>query len=313
MKTNAVKRRIKMTKNEFEHQSMVWLGLIFVTIFCYIPMFGIVLAFKDESARQIDVMKIIFEADFVGLENFRLFLADSESKNVIFNTLGLNSLMLLINFPAPIIFAVLISELKNSKFKRTVQTISYLPHFLSWVVFGGMVLTLINTDTGVINQVLFALGLIDEPLEIAGSPDTFWGLIIVTSLIKGVGWGSIIYLAAISGVPCDLYEAAEIDGANRFQRIVNVTLPGIAPSVVTFLLLSTSGILNSSVEHILVFQNPDNISRSQVIDTMVLQYGIQKGNYQYATAIGVFKSVISCFLLIASNFLSKKLTGRGLY
>ncbi|MGN1062257.1 MAG: ABC transporter permease subunit, partial [Candidatus Scatosoma sp.] len=160
---------------------------------------------------------------------------------------------------------------------------------------------------------LFALGLIEEPIEIAGSPDAFWGLIIVTSLIKGVGWGSIIYLAAISGVSRDLYEAAEIDGANRFQRIINVTVPGIAPSIVTFLLLSTSGILNNSVEHILVFQNPDNISKSQVIDTMVLQYGIQKGNYQYATAIGVFKSVISCFLLIGSNFLSKKLTGRGIY
>lgn len=305
------KKKVFLSKNEIERQTMVWIGIIFVSIFCYVPMFGIILAFKDDSS--IDVMKIIFEAEWVGFDNFNLFLKDSEFRNVMLNTIGLNSLMLLINFPSPIIFAVLISELKIPAFKRTVQTISYLPHFLSWVVFGGMVLTLINTDTGVINDVLLNANIIDKPLEIAGNPNAFWGLIIITSLIKGVGWGSIIYLAAISGVSHDLYEAAEIDGANRFQRILNVTIPGIAPSIVTFLLLSTSGILNNSVEHILVFQNADNISKSQVIDTMVLAYGLEHGMYAYATAIGLFKSIIACLLLLGSNFLSKKLTGRGLY
>ncbi len=306
-----MKKKIVLSKNEIERQTMVWLGLIFITIFCYVPMFGIILAFKDDNS--IDIMKIIFQSEWVGFDNFNLFLKDSEFRNVMLNTIGLNSLMLLINFPAPIIFAVLISELKIPLFKRTVQTISYLPHFLSWVVFGGMVLTLINTDTGVINDVLLNAKIIDKPIEIAGNPNAFWGLIIITSLIKGVGWGSIIYLAAISGVSKDLYEAAEIDGANRFQRILNVTIPGIAPSIVTFLLLSTSGILNNSVEHILVFQNADNISKSQVIDTMVIAYGLEHGMYAYATAIGLFKSVIACLLLLGSNFLSKKLTGRGLY
>lgn len=307
-----MKTIFKWKKSQLEQQSMVWLGVLFVTVFCYLPMFGLILAFKDGD-NELNVMNVILKGGFVGWDNFAAFLADGEFKDVMLNTIGLNGLMLLINFPAPIIFAVLISELKIPAFKRTVQTISYLPHFLSWVVFGGIVLTLINTDTGVINDVLLGLGIIRKPLDIAGNPRYFWPLIIITSLIKGIGWGSIIYLAAISGVSRELYEAAEIDGANRFKRILHVTLPGIAPSIVTFFLLSASGILNNSVEHILVFQNATNISRSQVIDTMVLAYGIEHNMFSYATAIGLFKSVIACGLLLAGNFACKKLTGKGVY
>lgn len=305
-------RVFQWKKSRIEQQSMVWLGVLFVTVFCYMPMFGLILAFKDGD-NELNVINVIWKGAFVGWDNFAAFLADGEFKDVMFNTIGLNGLMLLINFPAPIVFAVLISELKIPAFKRTVQTISYLPHFLSWVVFGGIVLSMINTDTGVINELLLAMGVIEKPLEMAGNPHFFWPLIIVTSLVKGIGWGSIIYLAAISGVSRELYEAAEIDGANRLKRIMHVTLPGIAPSVVTFFLLSASGILNNSVEHILVFQNAANISRSQVIDTMVLLYGIEHNMFSYATAIGLFKSIIACGLLLFGNFACKKLTGKGVY
>jgi len=304
------KKKKVFNKTQFEQQTMVWLGVVFVAIFCYLPMVGLVLAFKDGDNR-LNVMNVILHGEFTGFDNFRSFLADGEFKDVMLNTIGLNSLMLLINFPAPIIFAVLISEIKLTKFKRVVQTISYLPHFLSWVVFGGIVLTLINTDAGVLNDILVKIGILEKPIDFAGNPAWFWPLIIITSLIKGIGWGSIIYLAAISGVSRELYEAAEIDGANRFQRILHVTLPGIAPSIVTFFLLSASGILNNSVEHILVFQSTSNIARSQVIDTMVLTYGIEHNMFSYATAIGLFKSIISCALLVIGNFVCRKLTGKG--
>ncbi len=306
------RRRRKMRKNDWELQTMVWLGVLFVAVFCYAPLFGIILAFKDGN-NVLNIMNAILYGDWVGWENFRSFLADGEFIDVMLNTLGLNGLMMLINFPAPVLFALLLNELKPVRFKRTAQTISYLPHFLSWVVFGGIISALVNTDTGVLNALLVQSGLVSAPVDIIGDLKYFWGLIIVTSLIKGIGWGSIIYLAAISGVSKDLYEAAEIDGANRLQRVLHVTLPGIAPSVVTFFLLSVSGILNSTVEHILVFQTQTNLSRSQVIDTMVLQYGLNHGMYSYATAIGLFKSVIACGLLVMSNLLCKKLTGKGVY
>ena len=302
----------KLRKNDWELLTMVWLGVLFVAVFCYAPLFGIVLAFKDGN-NVLNIMNAILYGDWVGWDNFRSFLADGEFIDVMLNTLGLNSLMMLINFPAPVLFALLLNEIRPVRFKRTAQTISYLPHFLSWVVFGGIISALVNTDTGVLNALLVRSGLSSAPVDIIGDPKYFWGLIIVTSLIKGIGWGSIIYLAAISGVSKDLYEAAEIDGASRVGRILHVTLPGIAPSVVTFFLLSVSGILNSTVEHILVFQTQTNLSRSQVIDTMVLQYGLNHGMYSYATAIGLFKSVIACGLLVASNFLCKKLTGKGVY
>ena len=285
-------------------------AVVLTLIFSYFPMVGVLLAFEDYSMFTGFFSPL---TDYAGFGHFVKIFSTPSIYRVIWNTFYLNALTLLINFPAPIIFALLLNEIRPVRFKRTAQTISYLPHFLSWVVFGGIISALVNTDTGVLNALLVRSGLSAAPVDIIGDPKYFWGLIIVTSLIKGIGWGSIIYLAAISGVSKDLYEAAEIDGASRVGRILHVTLPGIAPSVVTFFLLSVSGILNSTVEHILVFQTQTNLSRSQVIDTMVLQYGLNHGMYSYATAIGLFKSVIACGLLVASNFLCKKLTGKGVY
>ena len=276
-------------------------------------MYGIILAFKDGDG-YLNIMKAITQSDWVGFYNFREFILDKDFQNVMLNTIGLNLLQLLINFPAPIIFAVLLSEIKSKRYKKTIQTITYFPHFLSWIIFGGIIILLLDVDTGVVNNILVNLKLIKEPINF-GEAEYFWGLIIITSLIKGLGWGAIIYIAAIAGIDPQLFEAAKIDGANRFQKIRHVTIPSIAPTITLFFILSLSGILNNGFDHIWVFQNQINLARSEVLDTYIYKMGIASlfPRYSYTTAVGVFKSIVSLVLLVLGDKISKKLTGRGVF
>lgn len=290
---------------------MASLGFVFLLVFNYAPMFGITLAFK-KGDYVIDIKDAIFNSDSAGLENFAKFLTDPEFKDVVINTLGMNVLSLIITFPAPIIFALLINEVKNKAFKRVTQTVSYFPFFLSWIVFGGIILNMLDSQTGIVNDILVSLKLVEEPINF-GKSEYFWGLIIVTGLIKGVGWGSIIYLAAIAGIDKSMYEAADIDGANRWSKMLFITFPSILPTITVYLILAVSGILNSGFDQIWIFRNQMNLDRSEVIDTYVYQYGILKKRHSYATAIGLVKSLVAFVLLIFSNTLSKKLTGRGIY
>ena len=284
---------------------MASLGFVFLLVFNYAPMFGIALAFK-KGDYVIDIKDAIFNSDSAGLENFAKFLTDPEFKDVVINTLGMNVLSLIITFPAPIIFALLINEVKNKAFKRVTQTVSYFP------LFGGIILNMLDSQTGIVNDILVSLKLVEEPINF-GKSEFFWGLIIVTGLIKGVGWGSIIYLAAIAGIDKSMYEAADIDGANRWSKMLFITLPSILPTITVYLILAVSGILNSGFDQIWIFRNQMNLDRSEVIDTYVYQYGILKKRHSYATAIGLVKSLVAFVLLIFSNTLSKKLTGRGIY
>jgi len=242
------------------------------------------------------------------------FLYDPDFIDVMWNTIGLNLLQLAINFPAPIIFAILLSEIKSPKFEKAIQTITYFPHFLSWVIFGGIILLLLNSDTGAINQALLAVGVIEVPINF-GEPQYFWGLIVITSLIKGLGWGAIIYIAAIAGIEPQLFESAKMDGANRFQRIWHITIPSIAPTITLFFILSISSILNNGFDHIWVFQNQINLSASEVLDTYIYKVGIASlfPRYSYTTAVGVFKSVVGLGLLLMGQKVSKQLTGRGIF
>ena len=290
---------------------MASLGFVFLLIFNYAPMFGIALAFK-KGDYVIDIKDAIFNSENAGLENFAKFLTDPEFKNVVINTLGMNVLSLIITFPAPIIFALLINEVKNKSFKRITQTVSYFPFFLSWIVFGGIILSMLDSQTGIVNDVLISLHLVEEPINF-GKSEYFWGLIIITGLIKGVGWGSIIYLAAIAGIDKIMYEAADIDGANRWNKMFFITLPSMLPTITVYLILAVSGILNSGFDQIWIFRNQMNLDRSEVIDTYVYQYGILKKRHSYATAIGLVKSLVAFVLLILSNTLSKKFTGKGIY
>lgn len=291
---------------------MAMLGVVFLIIFNYLPMFGVVIAFKDMDG-VINITKALATKPFVGFQNFIAFFKDHQFIDIMTNTIGLNLFQLVLSFPAPIIFALLLNEVHHLRVKKAVQTVTYFPYFVSWVVFGGVILSLLTTDNGVINVLLQKLGLISDPIAFTANPDYFWWIVTLSGIIKGIGWGAVIYLAAISGIDVALYEAATIDGANRFQQILYVTLPGILGTIVILLLLSISNLLNSSFDQIYVLQNPLNISRSEVIDTYVYKVGISQMRYSFTTAVGVFKSAIAFLLLWGSNSLTKRYLGRGIY
>lgn len=289
------------------------IGMVVVFVFQYAPMFGIILAFKDADYTA-NILRGLVISDWIGFDNFEAFLNDVDFWDVISNTLGLNLIMLLINFPAPIIFALLINEIKHGKYKKFVQSTTTFPHFISWAIFGGIIIALTDQTTGIVNQGLAKLGVIDNPGSIYLMGEKYiWLVIILSSLLKSVGWGSIIYLAAITKIPPDLYEAAEIDGANRLQKAIHITLPSIAATITVFLLLNISRILNNSFEQFNSFQNVVNIGKSEVLTTYVYRMGFTYRRWSYATAIGIFEAIVSLLLLIISNYLSKKTTGRGIF
>lgn len=291
---------------------MALLGVVFLFIFNYLPMFGIAMAFKDMD-YALDITRSLKTSDFVGLDNFKTFLQDKDFLRIMVNTLGLNTLQLIISFPIPIIFAILLNEIHNEKFQKTVQTISYIPYFISWVVFGGILIGMLSPDGGVINEILLRTGIVDEPISFMSNPKYFWAIVIISSIVKGLGWGAIIYISAIAGIDKALYEAAEIDGVNRFQKALYITLPCIKGTIVVMLLLQISNLLASNFDQIYVLQTPLNMARSEVLDTYIYEMGISQRRYSYTTAVGVFKSVISMILLTSGNYISKKFFDRGLY
>ena len=306
------KLRRRWTSSDWTLVGMASLSVVFLAIFAYAPLYGLVLAFKDGDG-YLNISQAISSAPWCGFDNFAAFFSDPDFGNIMFNTLGLNILQLLINFPCPIIFAVLTAELISDRFKKTVQTVTFFPHFISWAVFGGIFLSLLDYDTGIVNNALYNMGLISEKKDVLGDPNAFWWIIIGTSLLKGMGWGSVIYVAAIAAIPQEMYEAAKIDGANRWHKIIYITIPSIAPTITLFFILSVSGLLNNGIEHIWVFQNLNNIERSEVLDTYIYKYGIPEWRYSYATAIGLVKSVVSLLLLVGGNSLCKKISGKGIY
>lgn len=314
MEKDAFEKKKKVwTKNRIQIFIMAMMGAVFLFIFAYVPMFGIVLAFKDGD-KELNVFQTILSGEWVGLEHFTRFFNDYNFKNILLNTLGLNLLMLCINFPVPIIFALFLNEVRHKRYQRAIQSVAIFPTFLSWVVFGGILISLGDVNLGVINPILRGLGLLGEEGYInLGEAKYSWFMIITSSLLKGTGWSSVIYSAAILGVDRDLYEAATLDGAGRLRQMASITLPCIAPTVTVFFLLSISGLLNNSFEHIYVFQNAINLSSSEVIATYIYKQGISNRLYSYTTAVGLFQSVIAFVLLIGSNLVSKKLTGRGIY
>lgn len=307
------KIRKKWTSRDVTLLVMAGLSVVFLLIFAYAPMFGVLLAFKDGDYK-LNLLGAITDAPWCGFDNFKAFLLDPNFVDAIVNTICLNLIMLVINFPAPILFALLINEVRSAHYKKTVQTITNFPHFISWVIFGGLVIALTDMSTGIFNPIMNALGLSSEenPVNLQGA-EYFWATIIITSLIKGVGWGSIVYIAAISGLDADMYEAAELDGANRLQKAIYITLPGIAPTITVFLLLSISGMLSNSFDQFYILQNSLNLSRSEVLTTYIYKTGLSQRRYSYASALGLFNSVVSVVLLVLSNFISKRATGRGIF
>lgn len=306
-----VKKSRRWNRRDITLVAMASLSVVFLAIFSYAPLFGLALAFKNGDYK-LNLLSAIFNTEWVGFGNFKNFLLDPNFVDAIKNTIGLNLIMLLINFPAPIIFALLINEVRHSAYRKTIQTFTNFPHFISWVIFGGMIIAMTDMTTGIFNPILNALGLSsnDNPVNLQG-PAYAWATIIISSLIKGIGWGSIVYVAAIAGLDSDMYEAADLEGANRFQKAIYITLPGIAPTITVFALLNISNLLKNSFDQFYILQNSLNLSKLEVLSTYVYKTGLSQRRYSYASALGLFNSVISIGLLVVSNTISKKLTGRG--
>ncbi|HYK73746.1 MAG TPA: ABC transporter permease subunit [Pseudoneobacillus sp.] len=301
------KRLLRKLASQKYLQAMALLGVVWMFVFNYIPMYGLIIAFKEYS-----IIKPISEAPWVGLMQFKEFIHDEYFWIILKNTLGISLIKLTIGFPLPIIFALMLNELTSLKFKKAVQTISYLPHFISWVVLGGILTTWL-ADIGMINDILIGMGIIDERVNFLAEPDNFWGIVILSDIWKELGWSAIIYLAAIAGVSTELYESATIDGANRFQKMWHITLPSIRPTITILFILAVSGVLNSNFDQILILRNALNESASNVIDIYVYQLGIQNARYSYATAVGLLKAIIAFILLLSANKIAKKINGSSLF
>ncbi len=298
-------------------QVMALLGILWMLIFNYIPMYGILIAFKKNFYITTPLFsKKFFStpwADHHGFQHFLNFFKDEEFFNVMTNTLGISILKLIFNFTLPIVFALLLNEVRNMKFKKVVQTITYMPHFLSWVVLGGILTTWLG-EGGLFNDILVnKLKIMDESISFLAYPKYFWGITVISDLWKELGWSAIIYLAAISGIDQEMYEAAKVDGASRWKQIWTITLPSIAPTVTIMFILAVGGLLNTNFDQILVLNNPLNAPRSNVLDIYVYQTAMRGMRYSYASAIGLFKSVIAFILLFIANQVTKKLNDTSLF
>ena len=281
-------------------QMMVLPGILFMIVFNYIPIYGLKIAFQNYTV--VDTMD---SAVWVGFENFRIILKDKYFWGSVYNTLGISLLKLLVGFVTPIVLAVMIYELKDGPFKRIVQTVSYMPHFLSWIVLGGMMITWLST-TGMFNQILMGMGLMSEGKNILLDADKYWWIAVLSDVWKSAGWGTILYLATMAGIDPTYYEAARIDGAGKIRQIVSITIPLMKTIISLNFILTVSGLLNSNLDQTLVLMNTQNQKRAEVINSYVYRMGLAQGDFSYATAAGLGVSVVSVILLVSAN----KLTGR---
>jgi putative aldouronate transport system permease protein len=280
-------------------------GIIYYIVFHYFPIYGIIISFKD-----FNFVKGIWGSDWAGLKHFNFLFNSASFISVFKNTLILGLLKLIIGFPMPIIFALLLNEIRYSKLKKLVQTTSYLPHFLSWVILGGMFFTVFSVN-GPINAVIKLVT--GDHISFLTDPSWFRALLVSTDVWKSVGWGSIIYLAAMSGISTEIYEAAMIDGANRYQKMMKITIPSLAPVITIMLILSAGQIIKDDFDQIFNLYNPAVYKTADVISTYVYRQGLEQLNYSYAAAADLFKNVIALLLVYLTNLLSKKINDYGIW
>lgn len=280
-------------------------GLAHFLIFKYIPIAGNIIAFQDYN-----LFSGVLHSKFVGFKHFVFMFNYPEFKMVLVNTLKLGLYSIVFGFPAPLLLALLLNEIRLNWFKRTTQTLLYLPHFLSWVIVGGIFTELLSLD-GIVNQAIVHFG--GEAKSFLTEPKYFLEMLVSLGIWKEVGWSMIIYLAAMAGINPSLYEAAMVDGANRFKMAWHITLPSLVPAIVVLLLLRIGNLLDANVEQVLFFLNPLVREVGEVFDTYVYRVGLMGGQYSYTTAIGIFKAVIGIILVVGLNKLSRKTTGESIY
>lgn len=295
-------KRKQTRKNTLEFHIMVWIPLLFLLIFNYGPMFGIVIAFKNYKPGLG-----IFGSPWVGLQYFqRIFLMD-DTMRALRNTLIIALMKVIANLAFPVCFALLLNEVRVRSYKRVVQTITYLPYFLSWVVLSGILIDLLSPDGGMVNQFLGFLGI--EPIYFLGDKNVFRKTLMVTDVWKNFGYNTIVYLAALTGVDPTLYEAAAVDGAGRWKQTIHITLPGIATFVALMTILGIGQILNAGFDQVFNLYNVSVYETGDIIDTLVYRLGIQQQQYSFSTAVGLFKSIVSLILISLSNFLANRYAG----
>lgn len=298
--------RLKQMLNNYELYLFIAPALIYFIIFHYAPMYGVQIAFRDYQA-----LKGITGSTFVGLKHFIRFFNIPSFRQVIVNTLSLSLYSLLAGFPVPIILALVINELKYKKFRRVVQTVSYAPHFISIVVLVSMLNIFCHSDYGVINKILNLFG--RESIAFITDRRWFRSLYVVSGIWQNAGWGSIVYLSALSGIDPQLHESAMIDGASRLKRIWHINLPGILPTISLLFILQVGGLMSVGFEKVFLMQNPLNLELSEVISTYVYKVGLLNFQFSFSSAVGLFNSMINCTLLVITNYVSKSLSGSGLF
>lgn len=282
-------------------------GLLYFIVYRYVPMLGTVIAFQDYSP-----FLGFSGSEWVGLRHFRNIFSDPEAIRVLWNTIYLSLLQIVFAFPAPIVLAILLNEVRSQLYKRLIQTIVYLPHFLSWVIVVGLFFIFLRSG-GIINRILQVYFGLDAPVDFLIEPGFFRPLVILQVIWKEIGWGTVIFLAALAGVNPDLYEAAIVDGANRWRQIWHITLPGIRSVIVILLILRLGHVLDSGFEQIFLMLNAFNMKIGNVLDTYVYFKGIQQSDFSFATAVGIFKGIVGLILVGGANYLAKKFGEDGIY
>lgn len=281
-------------------------GIIYFIIFKYVPLLGSVIAFQDYNMFQG-----FTGSKWVGLEHFQRMFAHNDFLNILKNTILLGLYDLIIAFPAPIVLALLLNELRLVLYKRVLQTVVYMPHFLSWVIVAGIGVGVLSPSTGIVNQFIQWLG--HEPIYFLGEESYIRSVLIGSGIWRDSGYGTIIYLAALAGINPDLYEAAEVDGANRWRQTISITLPSLLPTIMILFLLHIGKFLDLGFERVYVFLNPLNQNNGEILDTYIYKVGLQGQQYSYTTAVGLFKSLVGLVLIVIGNVFSKKTTGESLY
>lgn len=281
-------------------------SMIFFIIFHYVPLYGVTIAFKDYQIKQG-----ILGSPWVGLEHFRRLFAMESFWQVFKNTIVISAWKFIFGFPAPIIFAVLLNEIQHNVIKKPIQTISYLPHFISWVVLGGILTQLLSPSTGPVNIIIKAFG--GEPIYFLADPKWFRTVLVVSHVWKGIGWGSIVYLAALSGMNQEVHEAAIVDGATRIQRIIKITIPEITPIITIMLILGVGGLIKDDFDQVFNLYNSAVYSVGDVLSTYTYRAGLVNMEYSFATAVELFKNIISVTLVLTTNAICRRLDDNAIW
>lgn len=293
---------LRYFKSHYWLYIMVLPGLIYLLIFHYLPMYGIAIPFFDYSP-----VKGLLGSKYVGPDNFKYLFKSPDFLNVLKNSLVLSFEKLLFGFPAPLILALIINEIRRTRIKKVVQTVVYIPHFVSWVVMSGIIISLLSTDGGIVNKIVVALG--GEKVNYLINSKYFRPILVITDIWKEVGWGTIVYLAAMSGIDVSLYEAADMDGAGRFKQIIYVTIPSIVPTMIVLLVLRMGSVLSNGFEQVFLLYSPSVYDVGDVLETFSYRLGLLEGRYSFATAVGMFQSLVGLIFISISNKLAAKAGG----